>query len=118
MALQSVIILGDMDTHWKPGEYESHAESLKKAVDSFRKDPRQQRPEKSLSTVSASNKRKPAKKPEGLKLVLRLRIICRCRVESKEAQSETNARLGNHRRQTEQSRLDLGLRLGGSTGKI
>ena len=60
-----VIILGAMDTHWKPGEYEGQAESLKDAVKSLRKDTSQQQPEKRTPAVSSRNKGKPQRERQG-----------------------------------------------------
>ena len=64
MALQARNNIRAMDTHWKPGEYEKQAESLKDAVKSLRKDTSQQQPEKRTPAVS-SNKGKPQRKRKG-----------------------------------------------------
>jgi hypothetical protein len=54
-----------MDAHWKPGEYERQAKPLKKAVESLRKNERQQQSVKPPSIVSASNKGRPRKNRKG-----------------------------------------------------
>jgi hypothetical protein len=65
MALQARNNIGAMDTHWKPGEYEGQAESLKDAVKSLRKDASQQQPEKRTPAVSSRSKGKPQRKRKG-----------------------------------------------------